>query len=172
MWRTPTNGNVWRASLESPGFNKRQGFNSLEEMFDFLKTLATEPDEDKKEIEMTALFTANLIMNLFFGLGFTLLPAQMLSVYQANMSAEFVFMTRMFGIALLSTCVILWYARRSDSQLIIDFTAKSNLLYWVLGSLALLFAQLAGLFNFMGWGTFGFHVFFALWYLYMMFIRK
>jgi len=120
---------------------------------------------------MTALFTANLVMNLFFGLGFTIAPALMLSVYEANMSPEFVFMTRMFGSTLLSTCVVLWYARRSENQDVIDMTARANFLYWVLGSIAILIAQLAGMFNFMGWGTFGFHVFFAIWYMYKLFIR-
>ena len=120
---------------------------------------------------MTALFTANLIMNLFFGLGFTLIPATMLSVYEGNMSPEFVFMTRLFGAALLNTCIVLWYARRSENQDVINLAARSNLLYWILGSIALLSAQLAGLFNFMGWGTFGFHVFFVIWYVYKLFIR-
>lgn len=120
---------------------------------------------------MTALFTANLVMNLFFGLGFSFLPALMLSVYGANMSSEFIFVTRMFGSALLSICVVLWYARRSENQTIIDLTVRSNLLYWLLGSIMLLFAQLNGLFNFMGWGTFGFHLFFTIWYVYKIFIR-
>ncbi len=121
---------------------------------------------------MTAIFTANLVMNAFFGIGFTLVPAFMLSVYGANMSAEFVFMARLFGAALLNTCVVLWYARKSEHQDIIDLAAYSNLVYWVLGSIAFVIVQLAGMFNFMGWGTLGFHAVFVLWYVYVLFIRK
>jgi hypothetical protein len=120
---------------------------------------------------MTALFTANLVMNLFFGLGFSFVPSFMLSLYGADLSPGFIFVTRMFGSTLLSTCIVLWYARRSENQTIIELTVRSNLLYWLLGSIMLLLAQLDGLFNFMGWGTFGFHVFFMLWYVYKMFIR-
>ena len=121
---------------------------------------------------MTAIFTANLVINAIFGIGFTLVPAFMLSVYDANMSDEFVFMARMFGAALVNTCVVLWYARKSENQKIIDLASYSNLAYWVLGSIAFVIVQLAGLFNFMGWGTLGFHLIFAIWYIYLLFIRK
>jgi len=36
---------VWRASLESPGTGERQGFASLEKMFDFLQAQAEFHDE-------------------------------------------------------------------------------------------------------------------------------
>ena len=120
---------------------------------------------------MTALFTGNLFMNFVFGLGFTVVPSFMLGLYEADLSPEFIFVTRMFGSTLLSTCVVLWYVRQSEDQTIIDMTARANILYWFLGSIMLLFAQLDGLFNWVGWGTFGFHVFFTLWYVYKMFIR-
>jgi hypothetical protein len=124
-----------------------------------------------KEAEMTVLFTANLVTNFVFGLGFTIFPDFMLSLFEPNMSAEFTFVTRMFGSALLGTCIVLWYARRSEDKTILDLAARSNLLYWLLGSIILLFANLDGLFNFMGWVTFGEHAFFTLWYVYKMFIR-
>jgi hypothetical protein len=38
MWQTGEGGKqAWRASLESPGTKRRQGFASLETLFDFLK---------------------------------------------------------------------------------------------------------------------------------------
>jgi hypothetical protein len=38
LWQTGEGGEqAWRASLESPGAKRRQGFASLETMFDFLK---------------------------------------------------------------------------------------------------------------------------------------
>jgi hypothetical protein len=38
MWQTGEGGErTWRASLERPGAKKRQGFASLEILFDFLK---------------------------------------------------------------------------------------------------------------------------------------
>ena len=38
LWQTKSEGKlVWRASLENPLTHKRQGFASLEELFDFLE---------------------------------------------------------------------------------------------------------------------------------------
>ncbi len=46
LWQT-SNGEkqVWRASLQSPGTGERQGFASLEALFDFLQTQAEPQDE-------------------------------------------------------------------------------------------------------------------------------
>ena len=120
---------------------------------------------------MTALFTANFVTSLIFGLGFLLIPSTMLGSYQVSVSEELVFMTRMFGISLLSVAVIMWYVRRSDNQAFINAAARSSFLYWILSPIFFVFAQLAGMFNYMGWVTIGFHVFFALWYAYKLFIR-
>ena len=39
LWQTGEGGEqVWRASLESPGTKRRQGFASLENLFDFLES--------------------------------------------------------------------------------------------------------------------------------------
>ena len=39
LWQTSDRGKqVWRASLEIPGAGERQGFASLEDLFDFLQT--------------------------------------------------------------------------------------------------------------------------------------
>jgi hypothetical protein len=43
LWQTSDRGKqVWRASLESPGTGERQGFASLEDLFNFLQA-QTEP---------------------------------------------------------------------------------------------------------------------------------
>ena len=37
LWRTSSDGQqIWRASVERPGSGERQGFGSLQELFDFL----------------------------------------------------------------------------------------------------------------------------------------
>jgi hypothetical protein len=120
---------------------------------------------------MKTLFTVNLVVSLIFGFGFVLVPEIMLNTYEANISAELVFMARMFGSALLTLCVILFYVRRTENQEFINTAARALCLYWILGAIWLTVAQLAGLFNFMAWLTVGLHVFFAVWYAYKIFIR-
>jgi hypothetical protein len=39
LWQTSSDGEqIWRASLESPGSETRQGFASLQDLFEFLET--------------------------------------------------------------------------------------------------------------------------------------
>jgi len=121
---------------------------------------------------MNALFNINMVFNLVFGLGFSFLPTMMIDTYGVELSDGGYVMTRMFGAALLSTVVLLWYVRRSENQDFINSSARSMFLYWILGSIFILIAQLAGLFNWVAWGTFGFHTVFALWYAYMIFVRR
>ncbi len=50
LWQTSDGGKqVWRASLESPGAEKRQGFANLEDLFDFLQTQTESQDEQGKK---------------------------------------------------------------------------------------------------------------------------
>lgn len=49
LWRTSDGEKqVWRASLESPGTGERQGFASLKDLFDFLRT---QTDQTVPQIE-------------------------------------------------------------------------------------------------------------------------
>lgn len=49
LWLTcDDNARVWRASLESPGTGERQGFASLQALFEFLEA-QTQPPEDPGE---------------------------------------------------------------------------------------------------------------------------
>jgi hypothetical protein len=47
LWQTSDGGKqVWRASLESPGTGERQGFASLEDLFEFLQIQTKPKDEE------------------------------------------------------------------------------------------------------------------------------
>ncbi|MBN1977552.1 MAG: hypothetical protein JW918_09140 [Anaerolineae bacterium] len=50
MWQTNDGKKlVWRASLQSPSSEERQGFASLEELLDFLRTLTEQVKPNKGE---------------------------------------------------------------------------------------------------------------------------
>jgi hypothetical protein len=53
MWQTSDETEqIWRASLEVPGTGERQGFASLDELFDFLRT-RTEPLNEQERLPPT-----------------------------------------------------------------------------------------------------------------------
>ena len=118
---------------------------------------------------MNTIFLANMVISTLFGLGFTLLPVMMANLYGATLTAGGYFMTRLFGAALLSMVVLLWYARSSDYAAFINATSRSMFTYWLIGSVIILLAQLAGLFNWVAWATFGLHAVFVIWYAFKIF---
>jgi hypothetical protein len=53
LWQTGSDEEqVWRASLESPGSEKRRGFSSLEALFDFLKAQVEPQKEHDRHLDM------------------------------------------------------------------------------------------------------------------------
>ena len=52
LWQTGEGGErAWRASLESPGTKRRQGFASLETLFDFLRSQIETEARDGQDSE-------------------------------------------------------------------------------------------------------------------------
>lgn len=53
MWQTSDEKKqIWRASLESPGSGERQGFASLEDLFDFLQAQTEPRDGQNRDRDM------------------------------------------------------------------------------------------------------------------------
>ena len=49
LWQTSDGGRlVWRASLESPSTHERQGFASMQELFDFLQAQAGRAEQNEE----------------------------------------------------------------------------------------------------------------------------
>ena len=52
LWQTSDGGRlVWRASLESPSTQERQGFASMQELFNFLQAQADRAEQNGEEEE-------------------------------------------------------------------------------------------------------------------------
>jgi hypothetical protein len=50
LWQTSDGkGTVWRASLQSPSSEERHGFASLEELMQFLKAQAEQPEDERRK---------------------------------------------------------------------------------------------------------------------------
>ena len=113
---------------------------------------------------MKTLFTITLIVELIFGFGFIAAPDFMFSTFGVNPSPFATNLIRVFGSALLGFAVLLWYGRSSSSADLHKAIVRSFFTYWLLSSVFMLMAQLAGIFNAMGWVTFLLHVGFLIAY--------
>ena len=110
------------------------------------------------------VLTLNSIVAMPFGLLFTLFPGFILSgVYGAELNGTGAILARMLGGEFLCFGVITWLARDRglETQLLL---ALGCLIGFSVGAVALVWAQLAGIFNALGWMMVLTYVFFALAY--------
>ena len=118
---------------------------------------------------MKTLFTITLVVELIFALGFLAVPGMMFNTFGVTPDAFATALIRMFGSALLGFVVLLWYGRSSGDQGLHRAVLVSMFVYWLVSTVLLLLAQLAGLFNAMGWGVIVLHIGFTIAYGYSIF---
>jgi hypothetical protein len=113
---------------------------------------------------MRTVLTLNSIVAMPFGLLFTLVPGLILSsVYGAQLNATGAVLARMLGGEFLCFGVITWLARDKglEAQLLL---ALGCLIGFSVGAVVLLWGQLAGVFNVLGWLMVVTYAFFAVAY--------
>ena len=110
------------------------------------------------------VLTLNSVVAIPFGLLFTFFPGFILSsVYGAELNETGAILARMLGGEFLCFGVITWLARDRgpETQILL---ALGCLIGFGVGAVALAWAQLAGIFNALGWMMVLTYVFFALAY--------
>ena len=112
---------------------------------------------------MTTLFTATMIVELIFALGFMAAPGFLMGTFGVSLPPAGVALGRMFGAALLAFVTLAYYGRSTESAELQKAAVRSLFVYWLLSTVFALMAQLAGVFNVMGWSTILLHVGFLIW---------
>lgn len=120
---------------------------------------------------MKALFTVNLVVAVVFGLGFFLVPHTLMGLYGGSLGDLGIAIARLFGAVTLGQAVLFTFARSTTSIEFKKGVVYSLFTYWLLGTIVLLMAQLAGLMNWMGWATIGLHGVLLVWYGYSLFTK-
>jgi hypothetical protein len=112
---------------------------------------------------MKTLFSVTMIVELVFALGFMAVPDTLMGTFGASLDPVGIALSRIFGAALLAFVTLAYYARRSESMDFQKGAVRSLFVYWLFSTVFMLFAQLAGLFNPMGWSTVVMHLGFLIW---------
>lgn len=121
-------------------------------------------------MKLSTLFAINAIVALLFGLGFLLIPEQVVELYDVTLGEAGIFVANIFGAALLGFAAMTWLARNSTAS------EARNAIMWglfiehVVGFVFSLLAQTAGLMNAMGWSIVVIYGLLALGYTYFLFI--
>ena len=125
------------------------------------------------EDRMKTLFNVNLVIAVLFGLGFAFVPGTMMDLYGVSLNDPGITVARIYGSAILSFAVLLWYAGRSNDPGTFKAASRTLFTYWFLGTIFLIIAQLDGQMDAVaGWGTVGLHAVFLIWYGIHIFLKR
>jgi len=117
---------------------------------------------------MNTLFAVTLIIEAIFAIGFIVAPGAMLGQFGVTLNDIATTSIRLFGSALLSFPVLLWFARKSDKPEFKKGTVNSLFTYYLVSTILLVMAQTAGQMNVLGWSVVGLHLVLLLWFGYFL----
>lgn len=113
---------------------------------------------------MSTLFMVTMIIEGIFALGFITIPGVMLGQFGVVLNDVAVVFARLFGSALLSFPVLLWYGRRSDKPEFKMGVARGLFMYYLASTPILLLTQTAGQMNAKGWSIVALHLVLLVWF--------
>jgi uncharacterized protein YjeT (DUF2065 family) len=120
-------------------------------------------------MKLSTLMIANSVVAVLFGLGFILVPGQVLALYTTEASVALDYVAQLFGAALFSFGVVTWTARNAA-----DSEARRAILLGLfigdaVGCVVALIAQLGGVVSAMGWSTVVIYLLLAIGFGYFRF---
>lgn len=119
-------------------------------------------------VRVSTLLKFNSLCNLFFGLMLLLVPTWMMTMFGVNLDEGGVYLARMAGAAYLGYAAITWLSRDLPEEPLRLVILPSLLIWFGVGMLTLLYGQLAGITNFLGWFTVLLSAFFVAGHAYFL----
>ena len=117
---------------------------------------------------MNILFLVALIVEAIFGIGFVLAPGALLGPMGVTLNEIATTFARLFGSAIISFPILLWFARKSDKAEFKKGVVKSLFVYYLVSTILLLITELRGQMNAMGWSVVILHVVLTVWFGYFL----
>lgn len=113
------------------------------------------------------------ILSFIFGLGFMLMPSQLVSFYNLELTPPGSFIAQLYGVTLFSFGVLNWLARGFSDKMAQQAVLTANLVGGALGFIFSLIGQLGGVpeVNALGWSTVLIYLLLALGFAYLRFSR-
>lgn len=113
---------------------------------------------------MNTLFMVTMVIEGIFALGFIAVPGVMLGQFGVTLNDVATIFARLFGSALLSFPVLLWYGRRSDKPEFKTGVVRGLFMYYLASTPILLLSETSGLMNAKGWGVVVLHLVLLVWF--------
>lgn len=119
-------------------------------------------------MRVSTLLKINALCNLFFGLMLFFIPGWMMALFGVTLDAGGAYLGRMAGGAFLGYAAITWLSRELPEAQLRAAVLPALFIWFAVGLLALLYGQLAGITNFLGWFTILLSAFFVAGYAYFL----
>ena len=120
------------------------------------------------------LLTIASIIAFIFGLGFMLMPGQLVSFYNVELTPAGILIAQLYGATLLGFGLLNWFARGFSDNATQQAILTANLVGDALGSIFSLMGQLGGVpeVNALGWSTVLIYVLLTLGFVYLRFSSR
>jgi hypothetical protein len=113
-----------------------------------------------------------MIIEAIFGIGFIFVPALLLGPMGVTLDETSTIFARLFGSAIISIPVLLFFARKSDKAEFKKGVLYCIFVYLLASTIILLITQLNGLMNTMGWSIVLLHLAFTIWVGYFLITKN
>ena len=111
------------------------------------------------------------VISAAFGLGFVLMPGQILPMYGVEPNAALKLVGQFLGAALVSLALLTWLVRNLSASETRRAIVLALLVGETIGFVLSLIGQLNGIFNVMGWSVVAVYLLFALGLAYFQFSK-
>lgn len=122
-------------------------------------------------MKLRNLFIVNAVISFVFGIPLVLVPMMLLSLYGITLGEAGIVVTRLYGAAMLSHCLLTWLARGAPDSEARRAVVPALFISDVIGFIVGLLGQLAGLANPLGWSVPVIYGLLALGYGYFQFVK-
>ena len=117
---------------------------------------------------MNTLFLVSMIVEAIFGIGFILAPGALLGPMGVTLNETATPFARLFGSAVISFPVLLWFVRKSDKAEFRMGAVYTLFVYYIVSTILLLMIELSGQMNSMGWSVVILHGVLTIWFGYYL----
>ena len=117
------------------------------------------------------MFILYAIVSAIFGLTFVFMPDKSLALYSIKLSPGGITITRLFGAALLEFALLSWFVRDLEESSTRKAIILALFIGEVIGFIVVLYGQLSGVVNALGWTTVAIYLLLAIGFGYFLFLK-
>ena len=100
---------------------------------------------------LRAAFMMNTVVGLVFGVGFSLVPGLVLSIFGIKYDNGTIYVGQVLGATLIALSTVTWFAKESSDWKLVRAILAGLLIFEVIGLVATVLAVLGGVTNALGW---------------------